>query len=179
MRPGQIIIRVSGAEADVAFSNESGGHRWQRVPPTEKYGRVHTSTITVAVLKERSNDVARIKDSDIDLQAFRGSGAGGQARNKTSNAVRLTHKPTKIVVRCESERSQSQNIAIAKSLLSAKLHELMYHETHNAEALSRKTQIGSGMRGDKRRTIRTQDNKVHDHVTGSIWRLSDYLKGDW
>jgi peptide chain release factor 1 len=149
------------------------------VPPTEKRGRVHTSTITVAVLPEPPETVVRLDERDLDETTMRGSGAGGQHRNKTDSAVRLVHRPTGIVVRAESERDQSQNRRTARAVLRAKLWELETSRASGARAADRRAQVGSGMRGDKRRTIRTQDDQVNDHVTGRTWRYKAYVRGDW
>lgn len=171
--------QVTGAGAAAAFADEAGGHRWQRVPPNEKRGRVHTSTVTVAVMAEPTSTELELPDTDLEYTACRGSGAGGQARNKTSNAVQLRHLPTNTLVRCESERSQAQNRRTALAHLRARLWEAKTAELGAARAADRKAQVGSGMRGDKRRTIRTQDDQVHDHVTGRRWRYRDYVRGDW
>ncbi len=178
-RPGIVVIRVSGKGAAELFANEPGGHRWQRTPPNEKRGRVHTSTITVAVLTEPREHELRIDPRDIEVETMRGSGAGGQHRNVTDSAVRITHKPTGTVVRCESERSQSSNKETAMSVLRAKLLELQRTGASNERAQDRKRQVGSGMRGDKRRTIRVQYDQVTDHVDGRTWRYKDYARGNW
>lgn len=177
-RSGYLCLRASGNGAAEAFGNEGGGHRWQRVPPTEKRGRVHTSTVTVAVLPVPENADLVLRDEDLEFKACRGSGAGGQHRNVTDSAVTLRHKPSGLTVRCESERSQHQNRASAMALLRARL---FAQQTASAEASrnsDRRNQVGSGMRGDKRRTIRLQANQVVDHVLGRRMRASDYLRGD-
>ncbi len=176
-RPGIIVFRVSGA--DELFAGESGGHRWQRVPPNEKHDRVQTSTVTVAVLAEPTAAQVRIDDRDLDWKACRGSGPGGQNRNKTETAIQLTYKPTGLMVRCESERSQKQNLEIAKALLRARIWQAERERIAGARAADRRQQVGSGMRGDKRRTVRCQDGQVNDHVTGRTWRLKEYLRGEW
>jgi len=178
-RPGLITIRASGKGADALFRDEPGGHRWQRVPPNERRGRVHTSTITVAVLPEPSDAQVPLREADLDEQTCRGSGAGGQHRNKTDSAVVLRHLPTGIVVRCESERSQAQNRQTARAILRARIWQAERERADGARAADRRSQVGSGMRGDKRRTIRTQDDVVTDHLTGRQWRFKDYARGDW
>jgi peptide chain release factor 1 len=178
-RPGLIVFRALGDAATKFFANEPGGHRWQRIPPTEKRGRVQTSTVTVAVLPEPSAAEYRIEERDLDYQTCRGSGAGGQHRNMTDSAVQLTHKPTGLMVRCESERSQHQNRATALALLRARLWEAHREKERAARAAERKQQVGIGARGDKRRTIRCQDGAVNDHVTGQRWGLKEYLRGNW
>jgi peptide chain release factor 1 len=177
-REGSVSLRATGVKAVAFFSEEAGGHRFQRVPPNERRGRVHTSTVTVAVLPEA--DIRQdVPDSDLTWKATVGSGAGGQARNKTSNAVQLWHVPSGIMVRCESERSQKQNLESAKVLLRAKLWASAVERRDAVLGRARKTQMGTGMRGDKRRTIRMQDGDVHDHVTGRHWRLKEYMRGEW
>lgn len=161
------------------FADESGGHRWQRVPPTESRGRVHTSTITVAVLEPSKAVQIKVDAKDLDYKTCRGSGAGGQHRNKTDSAVQLTHKPTGIKVRCESERSQHNNKQYALEILMSRLHERNLGAYSRKRAHIRSSQIGSGMRGDKRRTIRVQAGTVTDHVTGKSWKYKDYIRGNW
>lgn len=176
-RPGFLAFRASGKNATKAFSNEAGGHRWQRVPPTEKRGRVHTSTVTVAVLSEPSATEVRLNERDLEWKACRGSGAGGQHRNTTDSAVQLTHLPTGIMVRCESERSQHQNKELARGLLRARLRESKQEGRKRKRNRKRRDQIGCGARGDKRRTIALQRGQVTDHVTGKSMRAKDYLRG--
>lgn len=178
-RESVVTLRVTGPRADELFKDEGGGHRWQRVPPNERRGRGHTSTITVAVLSERLGTGLIVKESDLEWKAVRGSGSGGQARNKTSNCVQLWHKPSGLMVRCESERSQDQNLASAKLIIMAKLALKFEQEIDEKMGGQRRAQLGSGMRGDKRRTVRVQDGQVNDHVTGRKWRYKDYVRGDW
>jgi peptide chain release factor 1 len=178
-RPGLIIFKAAGKQAAAAFKDESGGHRWQRVPPTEKKGRRQTSTITVAVLSVPRESELRIPPGDLDWKTCRGSGAGGQHRNVTDSAVQLTHLPTGISIRCESERSQHYNRASALEMLRAKLLEAQRTQASGSRAANRRAQLGSGMRADKRRTIRVQDGTVTDHILGRKWPLKDYLRGNW
>jgi peptide chain release factor 1 len=173
------VFHVDGRGAYETFKDEPGGHRWQRVPPNEKRGRVHTSTVTVAVLPEPTEAEVRLRESDLEWTACRGSGAGGQHRNKTNSAVQITHRPTGLMVRCEGERSQHQNRRTAIALIRARLWEAEQARRAGARADDRRAQVGSGMRGDKRRTIRTQDDQVNDHVTGRSWRYKQYVRGDW
>lgn len=161
------------------FRDESGGHRFQRIPPSEKRGRVQTSTVTVAVLPEPKDAQLTILDRDLEVSTCRGSGAGGQHRNKTESAVQILHIPTGLRVRCETERSQHQNRASALALLRARLWSSIQEKELSSQAQTRKQQVGSGMRGDKRRTIRFQDGVVHDHLTGKSWKLKEYLRGEW
>lgn len=176
-RPGYIQARVTGLKADSVFQHEAGGHRYQRIPPTEKRGRIHTSTVTVAVLPEPTEVQMHIPPQDIEWSTCRGSGAGGQHRNKTESAVVAKHVPTGLMVRVESERSQHQNRATALALLRVQLWDAKQATQNQARSDMRKQQVGSGMRGDKRRTIRFQDETVVDHVLNRTWRLRDYLKG--
>jgi peptide chain release factor 1 len=178
-RAGFCVLRFTGARVAEVFAGEAGGHRWQRVPPNERHNRVHTSTITVAVLPEPSAVEVRLDERDLDESTMRGSGAGGQHRNKTDSAVRLLHRPSGIVVRCESERDQSQNRRVARAVMRARLWELERTRAVGERAADRRAQVGSGMRGDKRRTIREQDDQVVDHVSGRTWRFKAYARGDW
>ena len=170
---------IAGRGAAALFAGEPGGHRWQRVPETEKRGRVHTSTITVAVLEEPRCAKLTIRPDDVDIETMRGSGAGGQHRNKTDSAVRARHRPTGIEVRCESERSQHRNRDLAMRVLAARVAELTRSTVQGERAADRRRQVGSGMRADKRRTIRVQDGQVTDHVDGRTWRFKSYERGDW
>jgi peptide chain release factor 1 len=178
-RPGLIVFRATGRGAAALFAGESGGHRWQRVPPNEKRGRVHSSTVTVAVLPEVAESALEIPARDLEWTACRASGAGGQHIQKTDSAVQVTHLPSGLQVRCQSERSQHQNRATAMAALRARLGALAREAADAARATERRSQIGSGMRGDKRRTVRCQDGTVLDHLTQRTWRLRDYLRGEW
>ena len=178
-RPGQVELRIAGKGARALFAKEVGGHRWQRVPPTERRGRVHSSTITVAVLEEVSERELVIPERDLDWDACRASGSGGQHLQKTDSAVTLVHLPTGLKVRAQSERSQHANRVIALRILRSRLADKLAAEADAARGSLRRQQIGSGMRGDKRRTIRVQDDAVLDHETGRTWRFKDYLRGAW
>jgi len=174
-----MILEVSGEGTERAFEYESGGHRWQRVPPNEKHGRRHTSTVTVSVMPTYFGiEDSVLKDSDIDWWAVRGSGAGGQARNKTSNCVMMKHKPTNTLVRVETSRSQWENRQAARRLLAAKLTDVVLDELLGEQNRRRKLQVGEGKRGDKIRTIRMQDNRVKDHRTGKSMPADVYLRGE-
>ncbi len=140
---------------------------------------MHTSTITVAVLPEPTTTELRIAPGDLRIVTCRGSGAGGQHRNVTESAVVITHLPTGLMVRCESERSRHQNQATALALLRARLYAAEVERRTTARAGERRRQVGSGMRGDKRRTIRCQEGVVVDHVTGRSWTLRAYERGEW
>jgi peptide chain release factor 1 len=176
-RPGFLLFRASGPGARRAFLHEFGGIRWQRVPPTEKRCRRHTSTVTVAVLPEPTEIELALDPKDLEWDTTRGSGAGGQHRNKTESAVRLLHKPTGLTVRCESERSQHQNRATALALLRARLLEARRRSQQRLTAQSRRLQVGSGMRGDKGRTVSEQNDRVTDHRTGKSTTIARYRKG--
>lgn len=149
------------------------------MPPTEKRGRVHSSTITVAVLEEVSERELVIPPHELDWDACRASGSGGQHLQKTESAVTVTHLPTGITVRCQLARSQHANKETALAILRARIRERRDAEAGAARARLRRAQIGSGMRGDKRRTIRVLDDAVVDHATGRTWRYRDYRRGAW
>jgi len=178
-RAGFVVLRAVGKGAAHLFAGETGGHRWQRIPPNEKRGRVHSSTITIAVLDEPTATELTIADRDLDWSTCRASGSGGQHLQKTDSAVLLTHIPTGMQVRAEGVRSQLQNRIVALATLRARLAALQREKAHAERSRLRRDQIGSGMRGDKRRTVRVQDGSVVDHETGRSWRLRDYLRGDW
>ena len=178
-RHGFVMLRISGCAVHEQFGDEAGGHRWQRVPPTEKRGRVHTSTVTVAVLPEPIAGVIDVREADLGWTTKRGTGPGGQHRNKTESAVVLRHTPSGLVVQCQSERSQKRNKDSALAVLRARLWAKQQVAAHDQRSAARRSQVGSGQRGDKRRTIRVQDGQVHDHVLGLRFRLEDYLKGIW
>lgn len=171
------MARVSGKGAYEALKGEPGGHRHQRVPPNEKRGRVHTSTVTVALLREPEAAEVRLDERDLEWSTCRGSGAGGQHRNVTDSAVQLRHRPSGLVVRCESERSQHQNKATALSILRARLLEAAVEAATSSRNSVRKAQLGCGARGDKVRTYREQDGIVTDHRTGKKARLDRVMRG--
>ncbi len=178
-RPGIIVARVTGENAALTFRDEAGGHRWQRTPPTEKRGRVHTSTVTVAVLDEPTEVQFQLRQEDLQITTCRGTGAGGQNRNKTDSTVQVKHLPTGLMVRCETERSQTQNKASALALLRARLWKAERDRVVGARDSERRQQVGSGMRGDKIRTVAVQRDEVVDHRSGRRWRLKEYLRGEW
>ena len=175
-RLGAITLRVSGDGAAAAFANEAGGHRWQHVPKSAK-GRVQTSTITIAVLPEPTETEVRLDPRDLEITVCRGQGPGGQARNTTDSAVQIKHKPSGLIVRCDIGRSQHANKVTAMELLRTRLWQAQQEVSEREHAAARKLQVGAGMRGEKRRTARVQDDQVVDHVTGRRWRFSDYQKG--
>lgn len=173
-----MVLRMSGPKAAELFANEAGGHRWQRVPPNERKDKVYSSTVTVAVLPEVRSNVPVVRESDCDITTCRGSGPGGQHRQKTDSAVQVKHRPTGLIVRCETERSQQQNKATAIALLSARIC-----ATELAKCLAdvrkfRLDQIGSGERSDKIRTVQMQNGQVVNHQNGRKAPVEKYLKGD-
>ncbi len=170
---------MTGKGARELFAGEAGGHRFQRVPPTEKRGRVQSSTITVAVLDEEVIAELDLPESELEWSTCRASGKGGQHLQKTDSAVQVTHVPTGIQVRSEGERSQHQNKVVALATLRARLRETKRAAAAAERAAERRGQVGSGMRADKRRTIRVQDDTVVDHETGRSWRYRDYVRGAW
>jgi peptide chain release factor 1 len=178
-RSGIVQVAVSGKGARATFQNEGGGHRWQRVPPTEKRGRIQTSTVTVAVLDPDAIVGQALNYQDVEIVTARGSGPGGQNRNKTESCVIATHLPTGLQVRIDNERSQHQNKAMAYKVLAARLYEAERERLAAERERDRRQQVGTGMRGDKVRTYRTQDDQVNDHRTGQRWRLQDWIRGIW
>jgi peptide chain release factor 1 len=177
-RPGFAVLRISGKNAATLFAGEPGGHRWQRVPPTEKRGRYQTSTVTVAVLEEPSEVQVELRQQDLEWRTCRGSGAGGQHRNVTDSAVQLRHSPSGIAVRVESERSQAHNKAAALALLRARLYDATKQAAKAERWQKRKEQVGTGMRGDKVRTIRVRDNSVRDHRSGKKITYKAFMRGE-
>jgi peptide chain release factor 1 len=175
-RPGFILFRVEGKGASRLFANESGGHRWQRIPPTEKRGRVHSSTVTVAVLPEPSEQDFWIDPRDVE-ETFTGSGGrGGQHVNRTSTAVVLWHRPSGIRVRIEG-RSQNANRRAARDVLRARLKAARTAVAQSERNSERRSQLGSGMRGDKVRTIQVRRGLVTDHRTQKTTSFSRYRRG--
>jgi peptide chain release factor 1 len=172
-----VLVRVWGRGAASLFRDEAGGHRYQRVPPTEKRGRVHTSTITVAVLPEPAAGDDPIDPRDIEESFTRGAGKGGQHLQKNDTAVILVHRPTGLRVRLDGGRSQWRNRQNALALLRHKLDALRHAEAERTVNAARRGQVGSGMRGDKIRTIAFQRGTVTDHRTGRTVRLHDWLHG--
>lgn len=176
-RPGFLLFRATGKDVARAFENEGGGHRWQRVPPTEKRGRVHTSTVTVAVLPEAGANEVHIDPKDVKESFTRGRGKGGQHRNKTDSCVVILHKPSGIKVRIDGGRSQHINRQTALQVLRARLQAAKQDQSGKARNANRKAQVGGGARGDKRRTIAIQRDAVYDHVTGKRTSWKQYSRG--
>ncbi len=175
----EISFSVEGDGAYSRFKFESGVHRVQRVPETESQGRIQTSTATVAVLPEVEDVEIEIKDSDLIFESCKSSGAGGQHINKTESAVRLTHKPTGIVIECQEERSQFKNKDKALKMLRAKLYDIKQREQNEKVASDRKSQVGTGDRSEKIRTYNYPQNRVTDHRIGvTLYSLEDFLNGN-
>ncbi len=173
------VIKISGHGAFEAFKYEAGVHRVQRIPVTEKRGRVHTSTATVSILPELEDIDLHINPDDIEFEAFRSGGHGGQNVNKVSTAVRLKHKPTGIVVSCQTQRFQAQNRELALEMLRAKLWEMEVEKQHGEIASIKSTQVGHGMRAEKIRTYNFPQDRLTDHRINKSWRnLEGILDGN-
>lgn len=156
---------------------EAGGHRWQRVAPNDRRGRVHTSTVTVAVLEPLTEDKWTIPDNEIEVIVTKDSGAGGQHRNKTESCIVLVHRPTGIRAK-SAQKSQLRNRVLAREMLEARVKDERNRHSKHSLSDQRKRQVGSGMRADKIRTYRTKDNKVVDGVTGCKYSLKKIMKGN-
>ena len=175
----EVSFMIKGKGAYSRLKYESGVHRVQRVPETESQGRIHTSTITVAVLAEVDDVEIEIPDSDISIDVYKSAGAGGQNVQKNATAVRITHIPTGMVVACQDERSQLQNKQRAMSILKARLYEMEEQKRQDEEAATRRSQIGSGERSEKIRTYNFPQSRVTDHrVNISSYNLTGVLDGD-
>ena len=185
-RPGEhggykeIIARIEGKDVYEKLKFESGAHRVQRVPETETQGRIHTSACTVAIMPELEEvDEIDINKSDLRIDTFRASGAGGQHVNKTDSAIRLTHLPSGIVVECQDERSQHKNKARAMSLLQAKLLDQAQSEQQQEESDARRKLVGSGDRSEKIRTYNYPQGRVTDHrIKLTLYNLTEIMAGD-
>ena len=174
-----VTFMIDGQGAYSMMKYESGVHRVQRVPETESGGRIHTSTITVAVMPEAEDVDVHIDEKDIRIDVMRASGNGGQSVNTTDSAVRLTHYPTGIVIYSQTEKSQLQNKEKAFALLRAKLYDLECQKQHDAEAEARKSQIGTGDRSEKIRTYNFPQGRVTDHRIGlTLYKLDKIMNGD-
>ena len=174
-----VTFMISGTGAYSVMKYESGVHRVQRVPETESGGRIHTSTITVAVMPEAEEVDVEIDEKDVRIDVMRASGNGGQCVNTTDSAVRLTHYPTGIVVYSQTEKSQLQNKAKAFALLRAKLYDIECQKAHDAETEARRSQIGTGDRSEKIRTYNFPQGRVTDHrINLTLYKLDKIMDGD-
>ena len=175
----EISFMIEGAGAYSAFKYESGVHRVQRVPDTETQGRIHTSTVTVAVMPEADEVEIDINPADLKIDTFRSSGAGGQHINKTSSAIRVTHIPTGTIVECQDERSQFKNKDKALKVLRARLYDAAKQEHDSAIASDRRMQVGTGDRSERIRTYNFPQGRLTDHRIGlTIYKLDAVMNGD-
>ncbi len=175
----EITFSVNGEGAFQQLQFESGGHRVQRVPETEAQGRIHTSAATVAVLPEATEAEIDIRDEDLKIDTMRAGGPGGQKVNKTESAVRITHIPSGIVVKCQDEKSQHKNRAKAMKVLRSRLLEATERKIHEERATQRRTLIGSGDRSERIRTYNFPQGRLTDHRIGlTLYKLDQIIKGD-
>ena len=175
----EISFMVEGSGAYSRFKYESGVHRVQRVPETEAGGRIHTSTVTVAVLPEVSDVEINIDPGDLQIDTFRSSGAGGQHVNKTESAIRITHLPTGTVVECQDERSQYKNKDRAMKILASRLYEAERARQMSERAAERKSQVGTGMRNERIRTYNFPQGRVTDHRIGlTLYKIDRIMDGE-
>ncbi|MCH5156661.1 MAG: peptide chain release factor 1 [Clostridiales bacterium] len=177
LKEGSFMVVGEGAYSKFKF--ESGVHRVQRVPDTESQGRIHTSTITVAVLPEAPDVDIEILDKDLKIDTYRSSGAGGQHVNKTESAIRITHLPTGIVVNCQDERSQIKNRDKAMNILKSKLYDYYQSQADAEYAATRKSQVGTGDRSERIRTYNFPQGRVTDHRIGlTLYSIDNFMNGD-
>ena len=175
----EIIARIDGSNVYSRLKYESGTHRVQRVPATESQGRIHTSTVTVAIIPEADEVELDINKADLRIDTYRSSGAGGQHVNTTDSAVRITHVPTGVVVQCQNERSQIKNRATAMKMLTARLLDVMEQEQKDSIAQDRREQVGSGDRSERIRTYNYPQSRITDHRIGfSTSKLDGVLAGE-
>ena len=175
----EVSFSVAGEGAYSKLKFESGVHRVQRVPETETQGRIHTSTVTVAVLPEAEEVEVEIAPEDLKIDVFRASGAGGQHVNKTESAIRMTHLPTGIVVECQDERSQFKNREKALKILRSRVYEQKQREADEKLASQRRSQVGTGDRSERIRTYNYPQSRVTDHRIGlTLYKLDAILDGD-
>ena len=175
----EISFMINGEGAYSKLKFESGVHRVQRVPETETQGRIHTSTVTVAVLPEAEDVEIEINPADLQVDTFRSSGAGGQHINKTESAIRITHLPTGLIVECQDERSQHKNREKAMKVLRSRLYEAKQREQESKIASERRSQVGTGDRSERIRTYNYPQSRVSDHRIGlTLYHLEQILNGD-
>jgi len=174
------IANINGRGVFARFKYESGVHRVQRVPATESQGRIHTSTVTVAVLPEAEEVDVTVNETDLRIDVYRASGAGGQHVNKTESAVRITHLPSGIVVTMQEERSQHKNRAKAMKVLRARLYERQRSQLHDTRAADRKSQVGTGDRSERIRTYNFPQGRVSDHrINLTLYKIEKVMQGDF
>jgi peptide chain release factor 1 len=175
-RPGYLAFRAEGKNAREAFEKEAGGHKWQRVPPTEKRGRKQSSTITVAVLTEPTQQELTLNPKDLKYETYKDSGPGGQHRNTSDTAVRVTHIPTGVQA-SSAHKCQSRNKKLALAALRARLSSQKSRQAATSRNNKRKRQVGTGMRADKIRTVAEQRGRVENHRNGRRMKIKRYLRG--
>ncbi|MCL4109012.1 UNVERIFIED_CONTAM: hypothetical protein GTU68_052650 [Idotea baltica] len=175
----EVVFTITGEGAYHQLQFESGGHRVQRVPETETQGRIHTSAATVAVMAEATDVEVDIRNEDLRIDTMRAQGPGGQKVNKTESAVRITHLPTGVVVKCQDEKSQHKNRATAMRIIRSRVLEMMQQKAHDERAETRRTLVGSGDRSQRIRTYNFPQNRVTDHRIGlTIHKLDRILQGE-
>lgn len=174
-KPHEVRLKITGDGCKELFSSESGGHRWQRVPPNDN--RVHSSTVTVAVMGELNIQKVKVKPNDVEIKDICGSGPGGQKINKTASTIQIKHIPTGLIIKCQAERKQSKNREKAMRLLQEKLDEKNRNSILRADRDDRRNKVGSGERGDKIRTVQMQNGLVINHSNNRRMSVKDYLKG--
>ena len=175
----EVVFSINGKGAYSKLKYESGVHRVQRVPDTESQGRIHTSTVTVAVLPEAEDVEINIEEKDLKIDTFRSSGAGGQHVNKTESCIRMTHIPTGIVVTCQDERSQIKNRERAMSILKSKLYTFFKEQADSEYSANRKSQVGTGDRSERIRTYNYPQGRITDHrINYSIFNIEPFLDGE-
>ena len=175
----EAVVQITGKGAYSKLKFESGVHRVQRVPETESQGRIHTSTVTVAVLPEAEDVEVQVDEKDLRIDIFRSSGAGGQKVNKTESAIRITHLPTGIVVQCQDERSQTRNKEKAMTVLKSRLYDYYATRAEAEVAQKRRTQVGTGDRSERIRTYNFPQGRVTDHrINMTLYSLDTYMQGE-
>lgn len=174
----EVVFSIEAAGAYSRLKYESGVHRVQRVPTTEASGRIHTSTVTVAVLPDADEVDVEINPNDLQIDTYRASGAGGQHVNKTDSAIRITHIPSGIVVTCQDQRSQHKNKDKAMKILRSKLYEIAQEQQHSEIAMARKSQVGTGDRSERIRTYNFPQGRVSDHRIGfTLYKIEEIMDG--